>query len=666
MGNSFPNARNDSSKPSSFNSPILRLDGSCWSFIAPFLDYNDLIRLIHAGTHALSSRVRHVHGVRLRWTSTRYIDFDEVISTLNPFGSLYEVDFIGQTLHWAPLPTDLLPSSLIALKLDFPSVITSLMSQSALRSILPSLEILQLSEKSPQFATEVPQEPPIQFRGLPPFLRTLSINSPKTFYMAVEQFEELPTSLETLSLLFNPVILPEQFLESKFATSNAFLQFTLKLPELNSLTSLAVQSDGHSLWHVDCALLPPSLTKFKYRSAKGTHSTKANDYGCSINMTDLSFRLRHLKELNLRSFEISPETLVELVPPSVTRLKVIVTSDARELPLSTSEFLAQRIVSIRAGRALKFEELILSGTVAAPRLERFYDTLYKFPVEFPDSIKKITMLSNTIERVPANLEELSITWSYIARNNFAPFGNRLRKLELFTNIISTDLELDSLPDTLESLNCGFTSVSWFKLLNRMFKPHRFQKLSELISTFALDILSLEQLPTQLKKLTFKIHQDSLQRPLNSATLNGLKSSSLTSLNIAIGEYYSATMLDSTLQIINHFPCNLIELWLLSPCPVSAQWPVSLPSNLVYFYFQQTHSDLDDARGSDESNGTFILPASLAYLHIIYCNVPWKWEQLPPRLSVMVGDAYLAIQYFENRTPPSDKPNYELCAPKMYI
>lgn len=658
MGNNLASAPVGTSKASGFSAPLLLLDDSCWSFVAPFLDYNDLIRLIKVGSHALAARVRRVHCIRLKWATGRYVDFAEVARTANQFSSLYEVDFCTDRLHWPTAHSQMLPSSLIALKLNFSDAIPSLLGQPNLKATLPSLEILNLSQASNDKLIEAPFMHQVDFRGLPPFLRDLTLQArSQILYMDAGQLQHLPSTLQALILLFEPIVVPSSQFDSNPDAFDCYAKVTLQLPDLDNLATLAIASSNITAWHVDCALLPSSLTKFKYRALQGSHSTTSDSPGCTIDITDLPLRLRRLNVLNLRHFAIPLETLVQQVPSSVTYLKVSVIDEPPNATVSSLEFLAKRLTSIEDHKTPQLEEYILSGENAVPHLTSLNLRPVKRPnflVQVPNSVRKITQLLTTIESVPSNLEELSIDWTYIARNNFAPFGNRLKKLKMYTNILDTHLEFDSMPDTLESLDYGFSALSWFKFINRMLKPHRLQNLSTLVSTFYLSPLCLQEIPSQLTSLTFKAMPDALLAP---EKLVGLRTSSLTALHITIRASNADLHLAATLQILNHLPPTLRSLHLASPCLISSKWQLKLPEKLSRFEFMR-YMDASVPTmpivPSDHLPVAFVLPPSVTHLMISMAPSPWQWQELPPYLSFFDCDSSLDVRaaYFANRKPPT--------------
>lgn len=692
--------------------PIMSLTSDIWTLIDSFLETNDAVRLISSGykpfTYCLS---RGIRTLRLKWSTSRYLEFGEVISTLNRFLHIEELHFKApkRLLYLWKSPTDPLiplasfPATLRSLDLSFVEALY--VFRRPLGSALPCLTSMNVQSTR--------QKSPIDLQSLPRALKHLHINT-RYASIVVQHLADLPPQLETLSLDFNPLFITQAKLESdlgydKFTSheherahhasldSNPSASVdTASDPNLmslnddsvdekehlpilpDSLTHLYIKS--HFNWHIDFATLPRSLTHFQYG---GNPAIQGPDclHGTSMDMTQAANRLPHLKTLDASLLELSFNEIVTLVPPSTTRLNCDLSDEDESYSPQATEFLKTRLSSLRYWPITPLTIAALGGTTDFSGLLHL-DMVRRTnedeleTVHLPKNLQSIRCLRSNFDSLPPRLKSLHVR--SMEAHETLTLGSHLTSLEIPAIVDIQTHHLATLPPTLTTISACFSQDVWTTLIELMLIPSRLPNLYKVSCSGSLPLQCIRTIPPQLRKLCFGIAATSLhefEASPDESLLTSLSTSNITLLALrsvpnmlSTGE--SIPQMTATIKILNALPKGLKTLELTTPCCPSPYWPVSLPPKLnrlsiepALYQPSQFYNHVEDGAP------LFVFPVSIHDLTIQRrFSRDWTTLNLPPNLSNLTFYPFAESQiveieaYFDSRKPPPQISSYELLKP----
>lgn len=629
-------------------SPIYRLDASSWARVGYYLGANDATRLYNAGNVQLATLVgSHVRDLKLEWSSLRFIDMHLVMERMTSFKLLTSFEFHQEGCtrrSWTPVWWSLLPCTLASLSLCFLGAPTEFLVETNLISeVLPSLLHLELEDVLPFYQIEEPGETDrIDLSRLPSTLISLRIASQRQAEITTP-LTDLPPYLEDLELNF-----PMTFDET----------FHCDLPRLPvSLKRLFLRDHHRFRWNIHALDLPPSLETLELTTPQKAHTAglgvkwKPNvSRGTMIDMTGAATRLTNLKRLLAPSLLMTAHQALDLLPPSVTLLDVILVSKGRDRFEEAMEKLAPKLVAFYRETWSEMEESIFEEKWSSCFTNlKTVTAIGRSSLEFtPATVKSLTLgYHNGTGMPPVGLETFSVatmdnclSWSHEHRLKHLTWG--------YVAHLKSDWA-EALPDTLESLAVSMVKLDdWRSLMHLMSTTSRLPHLSRIQVVGHSDASYLDYLDCitsrQLKKIA--IQSNTALRPLCPTLLSSLPQSHLEELWMDLDEDDD----DTIVSLLNHLPQKLKSLYLHSNCSPSPTWPVTLPNTLTSlalssdsFRFHETETD----RPEIEMN--FCLPPSLTQLSIMPESVEF-FAYVLPSLSLSECEIDLAPA----NTPPGQE------------
>lgn len=662
-------------------SPLLRFSSYEWSSISQFLGPGDIVRLLSTGSSSLIGAVRRgVRHLELTWFPGRYILFDEVFSTLKQFQLLLSLDFRayrGDTLLWTPVSWSSLPSSLLSLKLEFFAAVGAFMSQDNLSAILPNLRKL-IVQGNLESRGQLEDLHRINLGQLPESLIELRLSTSSRVILYSAHLEQLPRNLEILELSCEIY-----YAELEDTWSSPEEGAIASLPLLpDSLTHLSIFGGYHSgmNWHVDCGLLPSSLTYLHIGLlTRGTNSSIKPDHfyqrDLTLDLRGAATRLQNLKLFSCPELCLEVLEAAQSIPPSVTELNIQIKS-AREPPLRAGgvpglwqdrpnysidqlDFVTSRLTRWNCA----FDSLssaILNGTVSAPRLKHVLGNRIPILDQLPKSLTSYTNSASAVGGDPNIGSAVTPLWPDQLETLEIHFGNLNFQAYLFSPhsairsivFLREDFsvsQLQNLPNTLESIQMTMDPSLLFE---EMAKPGRLPNLKKLVSRMHLSLL--RSIPRQLKYLSVSM----ICQPVDdrhSQHFEALRESNLETLQVSWSEGDPTHHERIVIQLLNHLPTRLKHFSTHSPAITNAHWDVKLPSGLETFEYQPWGLNIPK-EPIESSPGAWALPTGLRSLSLVRLGLIWPVEELPPHLSVLIYNGSIPTRdnygYFTSRPQPS--------------
>lgn len=642
------------------SSPLLRLDASTWSYLLDFLDTRSALRLASSGSLPIVERVKqNARVLRLTWSSSRFMDFDEVFAVVNRFPRLVDLDFSPQMpyhLHWTPINWPSLSPALTSLSLHFHASIQALLSPHSVLSTLASLEKLILAEPLNEHP-RLPHNCLIDFRGLPPRLTKLSLSTENTYHYAFAHFESLPSTLTSLKLKLTMKRLPED----GFAQSISVSPFTpaslgeVTLPRLPpGLTSLYLHHDPDI--QVDFAKLPKSLRRLEHPQLAYTFDKIPGAPFFNITPTSMA----HLSKLEVL---LLPETLIYVqnavlaIPRSVTKLALFLTwQSVEELTDPVLLDLLGKYDRYKSTGGIALDDIVIKNLWRLPNIKEIELDDYEGnePIDIPSTVSCFYGLKDEGAKLPDGLKYLAFAQS---ATSFHILPIALKQLHVCDGLLVWDLA--ALPSTLEKLSGSFPPNAWMELLNVLKDPTRLPKLAYLHNYEQLR--SLDYLPPQLRQLNFDLTSDSNYRPpFDLNMLPVLKNSSLIEINMHANELRTA---EDLALLLNHLPVGLTTLRLWTLDVLSREHPVVFPPNLTDFMYFPRQVFQPSSITPQGDHFLPQLPSLLHRLEIFSSKTKVDVKELPSALSLFRGDQRAEWEAdLASRKPPQGNRDRTLVTP----
>lgn len=678
--------------------PILGLSADIWSSIGAFLQPNDAVRLISMGSAALSKilslGVRHL---RLDWTTSRYVDFDEAFKIPSSFHRI--TDLVFRAKHalymWkspsAPLLTiSYFPPTLRHLHLRFHGAYLALQLDLKSLTLLETLIINDMSEA--QFC------PPIELRRLPPSLTHLSI-SRCNGSIVLQHFSLLPPNLLTLELNFDASSISEKELEREYkgvhedseeeededeedgtdgegdGLKNEPTLHPLKsiLPPLpDSITRICLKAN-YSSWHVDFATLPSSLTSFVLISHEtALQSADISSRDSTLDLTHAVDRLPFLEALDVSRLYLTFKEVATLIPPTVTLLNVRLEGVDQTFLKEAVEFTKPRLTELDVGHSSGiFDEAVMHGDHDFTRLHRvsLHLQIGLKDIVLPKSLEYVDYLASNFDSLPSGLKNVSFRW--LPKDVSLNLGASLTCLYTPYHHEIEPQHILALPPSLSRLCSSIPTALWDQLVGLILTPGRLPALTNVTNHSLLPLRSLNKIPSVLKSLSLELDAISLQDAPNDSVLKALRESCLTNLELRSdlpkpSPTVAVPQMDTTIKILNALPSSLLKLTIYTPCVPSLHWPVTLPCALKELFYQFPRGQLavhyeEGTEVAESRLPIFQLPATVRHFSSTSNEFTWRMTQLPPYLSTLILPREGSIEeYIASRTPPSHLSGYTLC------
>ena len=692
-------------------SSLLSLDADIWRCLSVILKSSDLPRLLMIGNRALSNRLKTgIRSINLEWLSYRYIDLDQVFTSIAPLKNATSVTFRQPTCWircWTPVNWSLLPTSLTSLSLTFLGAPEVFLHPDRLQSTFGSLLHLLLEDTLENTLEDTnPNTSKISFLGLPPTLLSLIIRGTRDLLFSVAELESLPPYLEDLELGFPVCFVPSNQSEALDggATREAFPRLSLPLKRLKLIDNSAFH------WLIRCADLPVTLETLHFEVHKWRalqyHPNAYNAHDCTMIDLDGIKKLVNLQTLQATDLESRALEVMSILPDTLTQLEL-------DFHDKDTDQLDEAIARLGPKmRRLAFSET--NGFVSAflsedgPRLFPLVHTFDMYGLHGPYSNlpNTITRLSHPQNDIPGLLP-LSIRKYRIMPPEYRSQINDQIPINLPWTPQHTNLQelilpphnqctlptgwYQSLPPSLRKLKAELKSFDCLAFLEYLTQTAGITSASNsssaassstssstcsrlpnlevfknkcIVDWHCLGLAASSALP-RLRKLELDIAESLISdSPACMSVLEALTSSKLEHLHLRI---YRSAFYDSSSMVIpllNHLPRGLKTLHLEETHMAKFQWPVKLPNtlqSLTVAYFTSANREVDikiEKEGvplaAPEGVDSFQFPPSLVHL-ALYTREAFPIEALPPYLSLCYmgpGQASFVDQITEGKVHSS--------------
>ena len=659
-------------------SSLLSLDADVWSCISVFLGPSDLPRLLIVGNRTLMTRLKSgVRSINLEWLSYRYIDLDQVFTSILKLDNATSVTFRQPTNWircWTPVNWSLLSTSLTSLSLTFLGAPSVFLNPERPHSILGSLRHLVLEDLLSKVMQNVEENTSeISLLRLPPALLSLAIRSRRYLRFSVEELEQsLPPCLEDLELFF-PVV----FMESDRLTTMDGGGTQATFPCMSQpLRRLKVLDGSDQHWLIRFEDLPVTLETFhfavhQWRAVQPTH--EANRHPCSIIDLRGAKKLVNLKTLRATDLVSKVMEVMPLLPSSLTELDLDFQDEDDEQLDEAVALLGPKLTDLVFCGVNGVVSAFLSGD--GPRLFPKVHTLnvynsYAPYSRLPDNLTSLTHCTDDIpDSLPLSIRRYTLVTPY-GENSIIP---TLPWTPQHLNLESLTLPLrplpacwyESLPPSLLKLKTRLSAIDCEEFLQYLTStagtngepnsipsssPSTCSRLPNLeifkneavVRWHCLGLLSSSSMP-RLRKVRLDIAESFISNtPACMSTLEALASSNVEHMSLKVRFKRSFMEGEMVVPLLNHLPRGLKSLRFASSHYVESSWPVKLPSTLQSLQmFRLRISSAADGVNVDREGekcatpkgiDSFQFPPSLVLLAMNTHSL-FPLETLPPHLSL---------------------------------